>query len=329
MNRRLPEWGSAMTVATDRARPPELAVDRTIDRALVHRASVAEVFVTDIQVVGELDHVAAAQLPLSHGYYSDHVRRPAVFDPLLLLEVGRQVGIAGAHLVGIPRDVVMLVGEFSLRLHDPRGLLVGRKPGRLVVDTVTEPTRKRGGRVRRGVVRQVLELDGMPVGTHTMECQLVTYAELEALRHTMRGTPAPSTRDTRVAVPAGQLSPALVARVNPLNVVLSDVDRSDAVVTAAVTPRFDNHALFDHDYDHIPAMTLTEAARQLALVAVDDGTGSVAASAVVVGIQGRFHRFAELDAPLTAAAEVLGEDVLVAFHQGGDVIASLTVAVSR
>jgi hypothetical protein len=315
---------------TDRARPPELAVDRTIDRALVHRASVAEVFVTDIQVVGELDHVAAAQLPLSHGYYSDHVRRPAVFDPVLLLEVGRQVGIAGAHLVGIPADVVMLVGDFSLRLHDPRGLLVGRKPGRLVVDTVTEPTRKRGGRVRRGLVRQVLELDGMPIGTHTMECQLVTYAELDALRHTMRGTPAPSTGDMSTAIPATQLAPHLVGRVNPLNVVLSDVDRAGSFVTAAVTPRYDNHALFDHDYDHIPAMTLTEAARQLALVAVDDGSGVVAASAVVAGVQGRFHRFAELDSPLTAAAEVAaGGAVLVAFHQGGDVIASLAVEVSR
>jgi len=131
-------------------------------------------------------------------------------------------------------------------------------------------------------------------------------------------------------VPASQLAPHLVARVNPLNVVLSDVDRKDEFVTAAVTPRYDNHALFDHDYDHIPAMTLTEAARQLALVAVDDGTGAVAAESVISAIQGRFHRFAELDAPLTAAAEVAaGGDVLVAFHQGGDVIAELAVEVSR
>lgn len=331
-NRCLPEWGSVMTAGvappTSRARPAELAVDRTIDRALVHRASVAEVFVTDIQVVGEFDHVAAAQLPLSHGYYSDHVRRPAVFDPVLLLEVGRQVGIAGAHLVGIPSDVVMLVGEFTLRLHDPRGLRVGRKPGRLVVDTVTEPLRKRGGRVRRGLVRQRLELDGTPVGTHTMECQLVSHAELEALRHTMRGTPAPSTRDMSTAVPARQLAPHLVARVNPLNVILSDVDREGEFVAATVTPRYDNHALFDHDYDHIPAMPLTEAARQLALVTVDDGTGAVAAESVIAGIHGRFHRFAELDEPLTAIAELAVDgDVMVAFRQGDDVVAELVVSV--
>src|SRR4029079_13548684 len=120
-------------------------------------------------------------------------------------------------------------------------------------------------------------------------------AELDALRHTMRGTPAPSTKDMSTAVPPTQLAPHLVARVNPLNVVLSNVDRSEAFVTADVTPRYDNHALFDHDYDHIPAMTLTEAARPLALVAVDDD----AASLVVAGIRGRFHRFAELDSPLT------------------------------
>jgi 2-oxo-3-(phosphooxy)propyl 3-oxoalkanoate synthase len=313
---------------TDRARPPELAVDRTIDRALVHRASVAEVFVTDIQAVGGLDYAAAAQLPLCHGYYSDHVRRPAVFDPVLLLEVGRQVGIAGAHLVGVPSDVVMLVGEFSLRLHDPRGLLVGRKPGRLVVDTVTEPLRVRGGRVRRGVVRQQLHLDGALVGTHTMECQLVSYAQLDALRHTMRGTPAPSTKDMSTVVAATQVAAHLVARVNPLNVVLSDVTREAEFVSAAVTPRYDNHALFDHDYDHIPAMTLTEAARQLALVAVDDGTGAVAAECVIAGIEGRFHRFAELDEPLVAVAEAAVDgDVLIAFQQGDDVIAEFAVSV--
>jgi hypothetical protein len=139
-----------------------------------------------------------------------------------------------------------------------------------------------------------------------MEIQVLPYREHELLRGALRGTPAPTTsaladRADDLADPR-QAAPAAVGRVHPLNVAVAEVVRGPGTVTARVTPRFGNRALFDHDYDHLPAMTLTEAARQLALVSVDNGSGFGLARTQVVGVDGTFWRFAELDQPLVATA---------------------------
>jgi hypothetical protein len=280
----------------------ELSFTRTIERSLVHRSSIAEVFVTDLQPLGPARFLAAAQLPLTHGYYSDHVHRPELFDPLLVLEAGRQAGIAGAHLMGLPREIAMLVKTFELRIEQPTAMLVGRHPGELRIDNRFEATRVTAGRVRAGLVRQQLFLRGRPLGTHVMEIQVLNHLEHHLLRGALRGTPAPSTTELADVADPHQAAPATVGRVHPMNVAVAEVERGPGTVTARVTPRFGNRALFDHDYDHLPAMTLSEAARQLALVSVDNGSGFGLARTQVVGVSGTFWRFAELDQPLIATA---------------------------
>ncbi len=312
--------------AEDLVLSEELSFGRTVERGLVHRASVAEVFVTDLVPAGESRFLAAAQLPLSHGYYSDHLARPSLFDPLLLLEAGRQAGIAGAHLLGLPPETTMMVNTFSLDLPEPATLRTGRRPGELRIDNRFETLRVRAGKVRKGAVRQDLYIDGVPAGTHTMEVQIVTHAEHEALRNVLRGTPAPLTGDLDDVPDPQQAEPHEVGRVSPMNVVISQVERGPSSVTARVTPRFGNRAIFDHDYDHLPAMTLTEAARQLAVVAIDD------VHAWPVTISGSFGRFAELDQPVLAAATRTQTDdgtvtVNVAFIQEAITIAESTMVM--
>lgn len=68
----------------------ELTYTRTVDRALVHRDSLGEVFLTDLRPLGDTCYAAAAQLPRSHAYYGDHLLRPSAYDPVLLLEACRQ-----------------------------------------------------------------------------------------------------------------------------------------------------------------------------------------------------------------------------------------------
>ncbi|GAA0392710.1 hypothetical protein GCM10009530_50090 [Microbispora corallina] len=304
----------------DLAEPVELSFGRTIDRALVHRASVAEVFVTDIRPAGEARFLAAAQLPLSHGYYSDHTARPAVFDPLLVLEAGRQAGIAGAHLLGLPPRAMMMVASFTITLDGP--LLAGHLPGELRIDNRFDARRTRGGRVRTGSVTQDLVLDGEPAGVHTMEVNVVTPGEHEALRRLMRGTPAPSTRDLGDPEGVSRALPHEVGRSNPLNVVVADVERAPRRARALVAPSFANRSLFDHEYDHLPATTLAEAARQLAVVLAGD-------EAVPYEVSGRFLRFAELDLPCVAEAEAgPGGAVEVRFAQGDGIVAEMRLRLS-
>src|SRR5882757_5487649 len=72
--------------------------DRTIDRALVHRSSLSEVFVTAVVPDPRGGSLAAAQLPRSHAYWGDHSLTPVCHDPVLVLEVCRQAARAASHL---------------------------------------------------------------------------------------------------------------------------------------------------------------------------------------------------------------------------------------
>src|SRR5215469_12545433 len=118
---------------------------RTVDRRLVHRTAVAEVFLTDMKPLaeyptdrpptGEYEFVAAAQLPLTHGYYNDHVQRRELFDPMVLLESCRQATIWGAHDLGVPLETSLIVNSFDLKMDDLAACEVGRKPAQLRMES--------------------------------------------------------------------------------------------------------------------------------------------------------------------------------------------------
>ncbi|MFF1412703.1 AfsA-related hotdog domain-containing protein [Streptomyces sp. NPDC058289] len=312
--------------------PGDLTYGRTVDRSLVHRAAVSEVFVTDIRPLTAMRVRTAVQLPLTHGYYSDHVQQPALYDALLLLESGRQAAIAGSHAhMGLSQGTTMIVDSFRMDLYGLAALKIGSKPGRLRIDTEYSGKANRRGRVRKGMVAQRYFMDGVEVGDHEMDVLFLNPHENEVLRHAQRGTPAPRTSDYGRHAPGddgnGQLRPGQVGRGNPLNVLLSRAEHAPEAVTARVTPRFDNRALFDHVYDHLPAMTLVEAARQLALLATGEPLATYA-----VGFEARFDRFAELDD--TVLAEAARPDggapgtVPVRFLQAGAQIAHVTVTTA-
>ncbi|WP_246890403.1 AfsA-related hotdog domain-containing protein [Streptomyces scabiei] len=88
---------SALAPETAPVSPPapeaELSYDATVPRTLVHRASIAEVFVTDSAQTGEDTYAVAAQLPRGH-LIGEH--SPA-YDFTLLVEVVRQAGVLVAH----------------------------------------------------------------------------------------------------------------------------------------------------------------------------------------------------------------------------------------
>jgi hypothetical protein len=295
-----------MTISIERSEADHeagLEYVQTLDRRMVHRLAVSEVFVTDQRQSGELAVRAAAQLPLSHAYYSDHTQARARFDVLLLVEACRQAGIAGAHLLGLPVDTIMLVSSFGVEITDADVLLMGDCPAEMVIDSAFATTRVRGGQVREGNVVQSFTVGGRQAGTHHMEGTFLTLREHAALRRMQRSTVPPVTSSLPDRAPVNPAPASVVGRLHPLNVVLSDVSGTDGLTTANVTPRFSNRALFDHPYDHIPALVMTEAARQLALASF----GTVARDALLTGVNANFDRHAELDRLLTAAMPAVAQ----------------------
>jgi hypothetical protein len=53
--------------------------------------------------------------------------------------------------------------------------------------------------------------------------------------------------------------------------------------------------MYDHPYDHVPAMVFSEAARQCAHLLAADGAGAGAGHGRVLQLDGLFSKFAELD----------------------------------
>ncbi|MFC4564292.1 AfsA-related hotdog domain-containing protein [Nocardiopsis mangrovi] len=308
--------------------PPMLDVDydRTVSRAMVHRWSLSEVFLTDSRPVDETRFAAAAQLPLSHAYFGDHPGLPGVHDPLLVLESCRQAVTNAAHAHhGLPASTTFMVTSWSLDIVDQDAMAHGMRPGSLYMDGEVTTRQKRGGRLRRLVFAMDLRLDGRPLGRLSMDVSCTPTDQYHALRAMQRGGDVPNAFALSADPAAEPLEPALAHRRDPVNSVLDGVVHTGDGVEALLSPRsFRNRSMYDHPYDHVPAMVFSEAARQVAQLL----TGGEAPRPVV-RLDGEFRKFAELDAPVAlsgAPAPGAGAYRLTAVQQD-DVVADITVVL--
>lgn len=288
-----------MNATTVRAR---LSYDQTVNRELVHRRSLSEVFLTGYNWLDERNFACAAQLPLSHAYFRDYLTLSAEHDPLQALEAARQAVTCAAHRhQELPRETTFMVTAWCLALDEPGALVCGELPGRLRIDGAVTDRKERGGHVRRLAFDLGLVLDDRPLGRVTMDVNCTPTEQYHALRRMQRGGAVP-TAFTLPAEPAGPpVEPSDVDRINPANTVLDDVRRADGVLEAVLSPRtFRNRSMYDHPYDHVPAMVLSEAARQC-------GTLLAGRGARPVLLDGQFDRFAELDHPVDLVAQWAAE----------------------
>ncbi|GGM87489.1 ScbA/BarX family gamma-butyrolactone biosynthesis protein [Dactylosporangium sucinum] len=268
----------------------------TVDRHLVHRAAVAEVFVTDVQETPGPTYVAAAQLPMAHAYYSDDLLTPKRFDILLVAEASRQAAMYACHrFLDVPLGTAFAVRTLEVQLADGDGLRVGHAPGELWIVMTFPEVRRRGTEVRHFRVHQELEMAGHRLGTVAMEVSAMSAADYRGLRYLQRQSDPPTTVDLRAGrAPGRTVQPGLVGRRDPANVVLAELDPGapgEHGPTAELRPAFGNRGMFDHDYDHHPGMVLMEGARQFALLVAGG-------PATALGLRARFLRYAELDAPV-------------------------------
>ncbi|GAB2882693.1 ScbA/BarX family gamma-butyrolactone biosynthesis protein [Streptomyces mayteni] len=307
---------------------PELDYSRTVDRLLVHRDALGEVFLTDLRRTDEDSYVAAAQLPRSHAYYGDHQLRPGAYDPLLILEACRQANLGGAHrFYGVAEDDKFILTHLGLRLTHLPALLVGPSPCPLVMRVQVVNRKERDGRVTGLDYRIELSVDGTVVGTSEMGLRFKTPTDYLTLRLSNRGGRAlPSSANSPESTPGTPVTPHLVGRSAPENVVLLDAVAAGDTGRAALRIPADHPSMFDHPQDHLPGMVIAEGARQLALFTALDARGVSAAKLFPTDLSVRFTRFGELEDATVLTAEA-GERVRVApeptdpgtyYTQGGE-----------
>jgi hypothetical protein len=297
-----------MTLADQECRMEEgtsLSFERPMDRSLVHRRAVMEVFATDSARTGEDRYAVAIQAPRAHSYYNDHLLRPALIDPLLMLECCRQAATVVAHrYLGVPTATSFLISRWTTAFTGLDALRArGGAPDELVVGIVARDLKWRGDRLLAATLDSEFSVGGRLAGTSGVVAGYLSRDGYHAYREQRRGS-TPPLSDGMPAHRAGvPVAPGAVGRGNADNVVLVDARRTGGGVEALVDVPVAHPAMYDHPLDHVPAMALLEAARQAAVLAVGGvGSGGSADRLYASGFDAEFSSFVELDTPVTVSA---------------------------
>ncbi|MFJ5886091.1 ScbA/BarX family gamma-butyrolactone biosynthesis protein [Kitasatospora cineracea] len=228
---------------------------------MVHRAAVAEVFLTDAVRVGEDRFLVAAQWPRDHALY--HPDRAGVSDPMLFAETIRQTLVYLAHeFHGVPLSHRFIGGDMDFEITDPEALRVGAAPVPVVLETrwafEGAWTPKRYG-MR---IEAVLTVDGRPCGRGSLRVVAVDERRYGLLRGRSDAMGAALSRALLPPEDYGvhRMPPAAVGRLRAKDSVLA---RGAGAGEWGLELDLDHAILFDHPSDHAPLMALLEGFRQL------------------------------------------------------------------
>lgn len=310
--------GAAAPPGAGDAAGPSLTT--TVPKEFVHRASVAEVLLTDWARVEESRFTVAAQWPRGHSFFA---AVDGCHDPLIAAETIRQTGILLAHAeFGVPLGHHLLVEDLDVQVR-PAHVQVGLAPASLDIDVrCSQIRRRRGGALNGCRIEVDIYREGRLAATGGGSFTCVAPAVYRRLR-------AGRTADGRHRTPAlnAALPPHSVGRTSPADVVLSP---SPAGPPGHWQLRADTRhpVLFDHPVDHVPGMVLLEAARQAT-------AATLGRACLPLALTSEFLRYVELDTPCTIEAHRTApprpdreESVQVSAHQNGTTVFRSTVTMA-
>jgi A-factor biosynthesis hotdog domain len=322
-----------MTIASRRAAAPAapdgLSIARTVDRTTLHRHALSEVFLTDIRAVDTSSYIAAAQLPPLHAYYTDHLLRWNVPDALLLLECARQAETYGGHaFFEVDDETAFILKRWEFGFDGLPDILLGDQPGTVTLTARTRSPKRSASKLRGLTYDMDVAVDGRDVGAVSMDVGYLPKSVHREMRAARRGSPPVWSDDAGVVTPGQPVAPHLVGRSLSINVVLADADARLDRVTAVLRPPVRHPSMFDHPQDHVPGMVLTEAARQLSVLALGAWHAVAPMGLMLVAVEAEFHAYAELDRVTSVTALEAGHvgrdfSVTVDFEQGDLLLARM------
>lgn len=313
-------------------RQADLSYVSAVDRSLVHRASIAEVFVTDSCRVDEEHFLIGAQLPRGHSM-RDTAQH---YDFNLLVEVLRQAGVLVAHQhLDVPLDTAFAFRSLDISVRDMDCTRIGAQPATGVVDTTVRVHRNASGRPTSMTFTGTLHLDGRAAVSGTGSLVLLSEHAWETIRRRGRRQ-ALETAPPRM-LPTIAAEAAAVGRRNAANVVISRLrtlsgERAEARLLVDVAHPF----MFDHPLDHVPGNLLLEAARQLSIGALAARHHLDPFALLTAACTVSFDGFVELDLPtrlVAAASDLTASDhgvkgtVSVSLEQADRTAASCSIVL--
>jgi hypothetical protein len=238
--------------------------DHAIDRALVHRDSIAEVLLTDLIRVDETRLLVGAQWPRSHRVY-----RPdpdGRHDPMLILESIRQTGLAVSHFAfGVGFDQQSLMRDVSFVLDprsEPRALLSATN---VAITVDCHDVILRADRLRGMTVELSFAADGLPFATGRGTVRWMSAHSYSGLR--ARSDARLDWGELRFSTSA---PPRAASAIRAADDVLLSPFTGSGSRRRLVVP-LEHPVYFDHPLDHTPGMLLIDAVWQAVTEQRSDG----------------------------------------------------------
>lgn len=279
----------------------ELSYDATVPRGLVHRASIAEVFVTDSAETGEDTFAVAAQLPRGHLIGEDS---PS-YDFTLLVEVVRQAGVLVAHRhLGVDVGSAFIFRDLSLGITAFEPLRIGPRPADLRVGLGVRTRRNRAGRIQGFTFTGEVQVDGRPAMRGEGGLLILSKPAYLAMRSRRQLPDHPGFLLPRFTA----AEPSAVGRRDARNVFVTQpvADGEAGRFSSQLVVDTSHPHVFDHPLDHVPGHLQMEAARQLAVASVARLHGLDPYSLSIASIGTDFTNYAELDRITSLRATVGG-----------------------
>ncbi|MFI0968368.1 ScbA/BarX family gamma-butyrolactone biosynthesis protein, partial [Streptomyces sp. NPDC021080] len=250
----------------------------TVPKEYVHRASLAEVFLTGWARQSATRFSLCGQWPRAHTFFQ--AADGSSHDPLLAAETFRQAGLLLAHTeLGVPLGHHFIMWDLAFTTR-PDHLHIGPAPTDIELSAVCTDIVFQAGKASRFRMELSIHRDNTTIATGNGRFTCISPGVYQRLRP---HRPSPSSPARR---PDTTLPPATVGRTRPTDVVLTPTQHPDHWL---LTPDPDHPVLFDHHGDHHPGMVLLEAARQAATALTHPHT------ITPTTLTTTFHHYAELN----------------------------------
>ncbi|RPF24786.1 ScbA/BarX family gamma-butyrolactone biosynthesis protein [Streptomyces sp. TLI_185] len=255
----------------------------TVPKEYVHRACLAEVFLTGCTAGEKQNFSLTGQWPRAHTLFNS--ADGSGHDPLQVAETFRQAGMFLAHAeLGVSLSHRFVMRDLSYTTH-PENMGIALTPTDFSVEAKCTEIAWRRGAASSLRLDLSIHRDGalMAHGAGSFSTTpRAVYNRLRANRKPWSGAAF------AIAESRSPLAPSAVGRASTRDVVLSAMDTPGRWL---LTPDLTHPIFFDHTDDHLPGMVLLEGARQAASAALAPKRLKPTNATT------QFFRYAELDRP--------------------------------
>ncbi|MFE2533770.1 AfsA-related hotdog domain-containing protein [Streptomyces sp. NPDC059371] len=167
----------------------------TVPKEYVHRAGLAEVFLTSCTARGPLTYTLTGQWPRAHPYFTTPDGR--AHDPLQVAETLRQAGMLLAHTeLDVPLGHHFILWSLSYTTTHPHGLHIGPTPTDFTIHAHCTHLTQRRHTINRATLHMTIHRNNTPIahGTATFSTtNPTTYTRLRGTTHTGAAATTAST----------------------------------------------------------------------------------------------------------------------------------------